>query len=104
MPAATDPIEAQLRAKHKWVQRVEVAADEEGGEPVVLYFKRPSRQAMSAMARFATTNVTKAAEIVFADSLVHGPKEALDDDEVFYSLLPLAKELTEGRSLSVKKL
>ena len=114
-----EALEAKLKAQYGWVRKVEIYEDAEADAEVkvdaegevkplvvlaVLYFKRPSRAAMSSMARFAATNITKAAEIVFADALVHGDPELLKDDEIFYSLLPISRELTEGCAVQVKKL
>ncbi len=115
-PKAADvieQIEADLRKQHKFIRRVDVPlrdleedeqlADLPEHEVANLLFRRPQRQAMSAMARFAATNITRACEVVLKDALVHGDKALLDDDEIFYALMPVAKELCQGREIALKK-
>lgn len=77
---------------------------ENGDEPIELVFKKPTRQVMSASAKFAQSDPLKGAEIMIENCLVHGDKKWLDDLTVFTAVAEQFGEINKAREATLKKL
>lgn len=94
---------AAWKEKYGAVYSYEVENDK--GEIVTAFFKRPERRIVSAaQAELVRGNVMKYNETILKNSLLEGAGEILSDDSLFYGLSQKVDEIVGARVGELKKL
>lgn len=100
-PAASDTVTPeQIEAWKK--KHGKVFCYEVDGEKI--YFRQPDRKVIASASVVAPNDPMKFAELVFSNSFLGGKRELLDDDSVFYGLMPIINELVSAKTGELKNL
>jgi hypothetical protein len=73
-----------------------------GNPDQYFWFRKPDKKILSAASSQALQNPVASLEIYFNNCLVHGDKKAIEDVDVFSSLMIPLNELIEQRETEVK--
>lgn len=90
-----------LKNKHGKITLVTIEGDE-GQEDLHFWFKQPDRKILSAAVKMGERDQMKGTEVFIENCLVKGPKEQLQDVEVFMALAPQVEALIKIRTTRVK--
>lgn len=94
----------KLTRSHGELLLVSVEPEEEGGEPLHFWFKKPDRKILSAMTAVAQRDPMEGTLVIFRNCLVNKEMEGYSEDmDVFISVAEQLDGLVKKRKVSSKR-
>ena len=95
---------AALKKQHGDIFVIEVMDNE--NEPVIGYFKRPTRQTLSAVMSKLSSDPIQANEILARNCIIkeYSDMRLIDNDDLFMSMISSLSELIQIKQSSIKKI
>lgn len=93
----------EIAVKHNVKTVFEISVNDDEGNPVTAYFKKPSRQILSVALSLQDRDPLKSKELILRNCWLEGDKRIVDDDDLFISACTVVDEIMHYRKAVIKK-
>jgi hypothetical protein len=100
---ATKPTLDELAVKHNVKTVFEITVEDDEGNLVIAYFKKPSRQIMSRALSIEGRDPLGSKELILRNCFLEGDIRIIDDDEMFYGACIESGSMMTFRKATLKK-